>query len=260
MPDPARLHLATLAMVALPILAPPALATDGAREIHQACVATGCFPGDTAGWPVQIAEPGSYVLTSNLTLPDANTNAIIVNGKNVAIDLNGFAIQGPNVCDYGGGTCPSGGGTGIRQNLAGSGPVSIRNGTIDGMGETGIALNDAGLIEGLTVRNCGGDAISADRGVIRNNAVHNNNRGIRCAICVVRDNVASLNVGSGFVAGIQAHFVDNVAFNNRGWGIDTNGGNPTYVGNRLSGNDLGEIGPGAVELGLNFCDNDTTCP
>ena len=34
-------------------------AGDGAYEINQACVDTGCFPGDAAGLPVTITTPGT---------------------------------------------------------------------------------------------------------------------------------------------------------------------------------------------------------
>ena len=67
--------LARIMAVAL-VLAPAlAFAGDGRIEIHQSCVATGCLPGDTAGFPVTLT-PGSYVLTSNLSVPTAATTAI----------------------------------------------------------------------------------------------------------------------------------------------------------------------------------------
>ena len=103
------LAFAAVGALALVLRPPMALAVDGAREIHQACVATGCFPGDTAGWPVLITEPGSYVLTSGLTVPDANTTAISIDAPHVSLDLHGFSITGPNTCDFGNGTCGGGG-------------------------------------------------------------------------------------------------------------------------------------------------------
>ena len=50
-------------------LAAPALAVDGVLEINQTCaVQTGCFVGDTAGYPVTIYSKtgGSYRLTGDL--------------------------------------------------------------------------------------------------------------------------------------------------------------------------------------------------
>ena len=60
-------------------LALPILASDGAVEINQACAEnTGCFSGDTAGFPVTIdASAGrSYRLTSDLILLSASTSGI----------------------------------------------------------------------------------------------------------------------------------------------------------------------------------------
>ncbi len=54
-------------------LATSAFATDGVLEINQTCaVQTGCFAGDTAGFPVEIDVAGSYRLTSN---PKRSENA-----------------------------------------------------------------------------------------------------------------------------------------------------------------------------------------
>ena len=59
-------------------------------------------PGDAAGFPVTLSQPGSYVLTSNLTVSNANTHAIDITVDDVTVDLNGFVIQGPTVCTGGG--------------------------------------------------------------------------------------------------------------------------------------------------------------
>lgn len=42
-----------------------AVAADGELEINQACAGSsvGCFPGDSAGFPVSITQPGSYRFT-----------------------------------------------------------------------------------------------------------------------------------------------------------------------------------------------------
>jgi hypothetical protein len=71
--------------------APQAQAVDGVLEINQTCaVNTGCFAGDTAGFPITINTQGSYVLTSNLDLPDVNTTGIEVTVGIVTIDMNGM--------------------------------------------------------------------------------------------------------------------------------------------------------------------------
>jgi hypothetical protein len=70
------------------IFATPALAVDGVLEINQACaVQTGCFAGDTAGFPVTIdgGVGKSYRLTANLVVPDVETTAIEVRATEVQI-------------------------------------------------------------------------------------------------------------------------------------------------------------------------------
>src|SRR5690242_21281609 len=74
-------------------------AVDGVVLINQnTALAGNVTPGDTPGFPVTIAAPGSYKLSGNLTVPDANTTAIQITADNVTIDLNGFSIIGPVVC------------------------------------------------------------------------------------------------------------------------------------------------------------------
>ena len=99
--------ICALVAVALGSLIAPrtALAVDGQIAITQArAMAGGVTPGDAPGFPVSINLPGSYVLSSGLTVPDANTTAIEINADHVTVDLNGFAILGPTDCS--GGTDP----------------------------------------------------------------------------------------------------------------------------------------------------------
>src|SRR2546428_10232429 len=79
-------------------------AVDGVVLIDQnRALAGGVTPGDAPGFPVTLSVAGSYRLSGNLTVPDANTSAIQVTADNVTIDLNGFTILGPVVCSAGAG-------------------------------------------------------------------------------------------------------------------------------------------------------------
>lgn len=73
---------------------------DGRFEINQLCVASGCFTGDDPGWPVEITEPGSYRLTSNLNVGSFSdpVDGIQIFSSDVTLDLGGFTIGGPVVC------------------------------------------------------------------------------------------------------------------------------------------------------------------
>ncbi len=124
----------TLTLSFLLGLAGTAWAVDGVVDINQVrAAAGGVSPGDAAGFPVTISQAGSYRLTGNLTVPDANTTAISVTADNVTVDLNGFSILGP-----------TGAGTGRGVSGVGFSHTTVRNGTVQGVGEDGIRLgNDA---------------------------------------------------------------------------------------------------------------------
>ena len=75
----------------------PASAVDGVVLLDQNhAIAGGTTPGDLAGYPISINSPGSYRLSSNLTVP-IGSNGIEINVDGVTIDLNGFSIIGPGV-------------------------------------------------------------------------------------------------------------------------------------------------------------------
>src|SRR5262245_49658786 len=95
-----RMQSTWLAAMACAVLqAAPAAAVDGVIEINQvSALAGGITPGDGAGFPVTLTQPGSYRLTGNLEIPTLGIGAIVVTAADVSIDLNGFAILGQNVC------------------------------------------------------------------------------------------------------------------------------------------------------------------
>ena len=132
----------TMAMLLmlLATLATPAFATDGVLEIDQACaMQTGCFAGDTAGFPVTIAASGSYRLTSNLVVASTTANGITMSVNNVAVDLNGFSVTGP------------GSGTGIGiQGFGTRFGYTVRNGFVRAMGGTGIELGRESQVRDVT--------------------------------------------------------------------------------------------------------------
>ena len=122
-------------------LALPVFAVDGVLEINQAKALAGdVSTGDAPGFPVTLA-PGNYLLTSDLlVVGNADISAIEVT-SNTTIDLNGFTIRGPIVCD--GAPLPtcngSGSGSGIRR-VGSIRHVVIKNGTVRGFGAEGIRI------------------------------------------------------------------------------------------------------------------------
>lgn len=129
-------------------------AVDGVIEINAAKVAA------AGGYPYTISQPGSYRLTSGLVQPTANTHVLVITAADVTVDLNGFAITGPTTCSMPSSvtSCTgSGSGQGITSSANG---VTIRNGTLRGIGETGIYLSGQGTrVEGVHVDQCGGVGI-----------------------------------------------------------------------------------------------------
>ncbi len=87
-------------------------------------------PGDAANVYV-ISQPGSYYLTGNITVPSGKSG-IYISVSNVTLDLNGFSISGNAL--GGGGSVQGIKGTGADTQLN----VTIRNGTVQRMGDTGI--------------------------------------------------------------------------------------------------------------------------
>jgi hypothetical protein len=154
------MHSLVLTLVLLLTLATSASASDGVLEINQACAtsAGGCFPGDSAGWPVTITQQGSYRLTGNLSLP-LNTTAIQIDSINVTVDLGGFQVSGPNVCTgYPVSTCTVvSGAPGIVTSVA---YVVVRNGSVTGMGGDCVSLvGPSNELDHVRASSCGHDGI-----------------------------------------------------------------------------------------------------
>ena len=192
--------LAILSIGLLPFLEVVAEAGDGVLEISQTCaVNTGCFTGDSAGFPVTISSPGSYVLTSGLRVPDENTIGILIETSNVGIDLNNFGISRVNcgsdtICSSAGGT-----GIGILQVNESSLPslptegVSVANGSIFGMDGMGVLLLQGADVRNLHVRYCFGGGISASTGIISGNTLSSvGGTGIVMGIGAVSDNTIEM--------------------------------------------------------------------
>jgi hypothetical protein len=283
---------------ALLVLAAPAAGVDGVLEISQACVADGCFPGDGPGFPVRIANPGSYRLTSNLQLPDENTTGIDVSTDHVTIDLNGFEIAGVTIC--------TGVGSGLSCNPTGLGDgvtslaetnTTVRNGTIRGMGRYGVGLfalpdgqarpERAGTVEHVRVVSNGSDGIhftssgflvraswsmrnggaginassnlfNEGGSIVGSVADGNGGPGIACRACLVRDNVVRMNGSQGVVASFGSAVHANVIHANEGSGLAGGG----YAGNVFFNNaDSTPVSQviGGVQIGQNLCQG-VLCP
>jgi hypothetical protein len=220
------------------LLSQPALAGDGVLEINQTCAAnTGCFTGDAMGFPVTIANEGSYLLTSDLTA-GSNEIGIQITSSNVTVDLNGFSVVSSSSDNHAV--------DGIDGNDVEN--VEIRNGTVRGFFGRGVQL--AGTSRGgrvIDVRTLGSDW----QGVDLDGGGH----------LVSRCTSVSNNLWGFSVEG-DSMIIDSVAENNSsvGLALDSNTGyRGNMVGNNNGGNANAQIS-GGVDLGGNLCGGDATCP
>ena len=171
---------ALLVLTFVAAVSPAAFATDGVIEINQARALAGeVTVGDTPGFPITITETGSYRLTSNLELGNAQEGITVLAGD-VTIDLNGFAIIG----------------SGLPTSVAILGQiganVTVVNGTIRGVNVgvdlatngarvervrvsdvsgTAISVGSDAFVSGCLVRRAGGRGIQIRRGLVTGNVV-----------------------------------------------------------------------------------------
>ena len=128
-----------------------AQAADGVIEINQADVEA------AGGFPYVISQPGSYILTGNLTLGDSDRDGVEIEADHVTLDLNGFVIQGAG----------SGEGTGVSSQDSNierfRNDVHVRNGSVRNF-RRGVSLG-SGSVENVRAWTNSGDGISALSGV-----------------------------------------------------------------------------------------------
>ena len=113
-----------------------------------------------------ISASGSYRLTSNLVVPNENTDGIQVTAHSVSIDLNGFEIRGPVTCSGSPLTCTpsSGTGSGVETYTNTIRGVAVRNGSITGMGNYGVWLGEQAEVRDLRLRHNRSGGVSASSG------------------------------------------------------------------------------------------------
>lgn len=250
----ARPTLIALSALTLTSLASTVAAGDGALEIHQSCVATGCFPGDSPGWPVELSGAGSYRLTSNLQVPDQDTTAVAFDSDNVHLDLGGFTISGVTDCgtDPGDPCSPLGSGVGIDGSSVRDSTVA--HGSIRGMGSNGINLGYSARVDAVHTSHNGRDGISLPfGGAVRNSSARRNGRyGFLFNDPVtLAGSIASRNGEDGIRDTGSSTLRGNVSNENGGYGLWIGAGS-VALGNTLSNNvDAGLSGSQNAGFGHN---------
>ncbi|MES2957578.1 MAG: hypothetical protein V4792_05285 [Pseudomonadota bacterium] len=220
----------------------------GVVTIDQAkAIAGGVTNGDTAGFPVTLSEPGTYRLTGNLTLPNANTTGILISAANVTLDLGGYAVVGPVVCSGTPLVCNSSGyGDGVEVRVLAPNAratVTVMNGTLRGMGRHGLISAYDG-VGGLRIE--------------RVMAAQNASAGLFVSSgAAVLDSQVSYNGGHG-IAGNNLLLGSNVIRGNAGTGVHSNASS-VGVHNLIQFNTLSVSAGGMRNLGPNWCDT-VQCP
>lgn len=238
-------------------------AGDGATEISHAGALAG-KAGDPAGFPVSINTPGRYLLTSNLDLSvaadPANTDAIQITADNVTVDLNGFRIVGPADCSELPAIPCTGTGSGVGIHAISQLGTVVKNGTIRGMGDHGVGLEDShgSTIQDVRALSNGGIGIFADGSarVTECLALQNGGSGILAGRGEVSENIASLNG----LYGIEGAAVvsRNVMATNGNAGLRDG---TAYSENFFYFNNSGgaQVDSSAPETGPNACAFDALC-
>ena len=248
----------SVVVVLLGALAPASVfAIDGQVLINQSTVMA------QGGFPYVISNPGSYKLSGNLQAKDKDTDVIRINTDNVTIDMNGFSILGSANCSVF--PCTNEGfGRGIASDPSRrTTNVTIRNGTIQGMGGSAIDVNgDNSLVEYMHIRDNGNSGIQLTEGIVqKNNVDRNDGHGITISTGVITDNKATRNAIDGINCNLTGTISRNVVFFNRRFGIGSSGNNAgvNAIGNAIAGNFVAQLGSTVLNQGQNVC-NGSSCP
>lgn len=179
--------------------APQAQADLGRTEINQICALQGgCLSGDSPGFPVEISQPGSYVLTSSLAVVASGTSAIFVSADDVSIDLNGFSVSGPG---------SGGSANGIAAAFVGNEAIRIRvvDGQVRGFGGYGVQLWKEGHVERLSISENGSGVFLGDGSILLESRISSNQSGgaVLTPAVVYGRNVFTQNALSGSGASVS---------------------------------------------------------
>lgn len=238
-------------IVALALFAASSRAGDGRLEINQACVASGCFAGDTAGLPVEITSAGSYVLTSNLSHPGANFTGIRIMADRVTLDLNGFEIAGPGALEAGTGVSVEATRAEIRNGFISGINLGITNSgggtngdhsravgvTVSDVANEGIRLgaysvvrdcNISALLNGITLN---GHSLAEDNLLTMTGELIVSQGISMGSIGIVKNNIVRDAPGAGISAGGNSIISGNVVRSSGLSGISTSGDGSVIEGN-----------------------------
>jgi hypothetical protein len=149
--------------------------------------------GPTTSFPIVINQPGSYLLTADLTVSSVSVNAIEIQSDNVTLDLGGHSITGSNAMS---------GVVAVNHTS-----IAIRNGAVasfvNGLWLSVYTYSNAFAVQGIRVTGCQ-TGIHAAACLISNVLASGNSvYGVQCYVCAITDSQAVGNAGSGFSLGLS---------------------------------------------------------
>ena len=180
--------------------------------IDQARALAGVARGDAPGFPVTLAAPGHYRLTSDLVVP-AGSAGIVIAAAGVQLDLNGFTVRGPMAAS-------DDGVTGVHARAAGA---VVRNGSVRGFAGTGVQLDAEARLENLEVSDNAGMGVHANTSASRPvhlrqvRALRNGMDGFWLQTGSIEQSRAEGNGRAGFALGALIARQDIAASGNRGF-------------------------------------------
>jgi hypothetical protein len=198
-----------------------------------------------SSFPYVISIPGSYKLTSNLAVTTPGTDAIYIVTNDVTLDLGGYTISGPLVCNSA--SCNvSSTSMGVSANNAGA---VVQNGFIKGFEYC--VMQYMGRVQDLTVSSCQ-TSISAVIATVHHNVVTGcMYAGIQAYYSVISENSVYGNGNYGVISE-ESSILNNTILNNTQTGLYFGYG--VYSGNTIisNGTDISNFG-GAVSTKDNAC-------
>jgi hypothetical protein len=255
-----------LASLAVALLSTTAVAAPSTTSLNQSLALAGALPGDPPGFPIEIRNPGHYVLTSDLVVP-LSVNAIVVHADGVTLDLNGYKVASSVKCfqDAGSGAVSCHGVPHADGNPRASSGIwvqgdraLVRNGMVSGFGGHGVVVDGAhGHVQALRVHNNQYNGLSlagplkhariSDSFVFRNGS-----DGVDGTGMVVERTRLSGNGGSG-LKGSASLVLDCTVTRNAVHGVAGRPGQGV-IGVRRSlmfNNHARNLGPGTTSMGSN---------
>ena len=227
-----------------------AIAAPGQVELNQTCaVSTGCAAGDVPGFPIRLEASDSYVLTSDLVVPDENTTAIVINADQVSLDLAGFAIRGPGLAGIG---------DGIRSEVLRD-EARIQNGSIVGVGRDGVAVQRRSVVRDVRVIGPGADGVrTSNSGLVLRCRVENaGGHGIDVGGSSLVIETQSHGAGGNGIRTVGGALVaESVAYQAVGIGVSGNGEGglaDNFIAENFGGGFSQQVSGFWFDLGGNYC-------